>query len=721
MVVGTCMAQANPRQLKLDATSYFEKGKYAEALNLFLKYQRLKPEDDEIKQMIGISYFYTNNILNARRYLQYVTSNEKKPNPKAFYYIGRTFHAEGDYVNAIKFYKEYLRKTKVGEEGREGVKDKIRRCASGIRLSSRDEIAVVENLGDKINSPYDEFGPILSPNYENKIYFSSACRISSGGKRDEDGIVDNRYGKYRSDMFSSSVVNGQWSEGQPFGSLLNSTRNDVILDFSETGSVMYFFKGNDYFSGQILVDSFNKTEQNLFPSDFAGPVAGQEGDRDMFFFKDSILIFSSYRAGGKGGSDLYVTNFSNGFWSPPKNLGANINTPYDERTPFLSKDGRTLYFSSNNPQSIGGLDIFKARYDDNTLSWSTPVNMGVPINSSEDDAYFRLSKDGLKAFFSSSRKDGQGERDLYTAYFKGYQNEQRSVSIPIAFHLVPEFRRKQSNGSLVLSTSGVSPSSGESQPGNPPLTEGVVKEYKFSPLYFGEDENVLNLNNLKELNKVARLMMEQPLAKLQINSHFDGSSPAQFDLFFSIKRAEKVAEYLVDNGVKASNVYVKGSGSLYPVVRTSIESNIRNANLNRRLELSFHNTDGLPVNIVVADPEVQESFADPRSPYYLNQIKGLSYKVQVAAIRQNYISDIITTYPDAMVESSMSEDLYRYSVGLFKTYQSAELMKQELMGKGLTDVFVVPYINGLRISLAESKVYANTYPDLMTFIAKMSE
>ncbi len=718
LFLGIGITQTNPKQLKTDATNFFEKGKYSESLNLFLKYQRLEPADEEIKQMVGICYYHTNNISNARRYLQFVIGNDKKLDPLAFYYLAKTYHAELDFSNAIKFYKEYLRQTKQGERFREGVKDEIRRCATAIRMSSQEEVAVVENMGDKVNTIYDEFAPILSPNYDSKIYFSSARRGASGNKRDEKGFVDDLYGKYRSDMYSSMVVNGEWTATSAFGSLLNSTRNDVILDFSETGSVMYFFKGLNYYSGEILVDSFRKTEQSLFPSTFNGPAIGTEGDRDLFFFKDSILLFSSYRDGGYGGSDLYITVLNNGRWSLPKNLGAQINSAYDERSPFLSKDGRTLYFSTNNTKGIGGLDVFKARYDDNTEGWSVPVNMGKPINSAGDDSFFRLSKDGLKAFFSSSRKDGLGERDIFVAYFKGYQNEQRKDSNPICFHSVPAYKRAQGEGTLVDNTPDIPNNAGGMDINQPTFDAEEIQSHEFSSLYFGTDENVLTMNNLKELNRVARLMIQFPKLKLQINSHFDGSSPAQFDLFFSIKRAEKAAEYLVNNGVKPSNVSVVGSGSNYPIARQVSEGISANAqNFNRRLDMSFSNMENLPLAIKIKEPKVQASLQDTRGDYYKRSTTGLSYKVQVAAIRQNYISDIILNYSDPMVESRMDQNIYRYSVGLYKTFQSAEELKKELLTKGLTDAFIAPYINGKRVNRSDLRLFTQVYPDLVNYLS----
>ena len=300
--VGLSLAQPNPRQLKTDALKYFEKAKFPEALNLLLKYQRLKPTDDEVKPKIGICLYHTNNTAEARKYLLYVANTAKKVDPAIPYFIARSYHADLDYTNAIKYYKTFLRQTKPGTEMRAAVKDDIRRCARAIRLSQGEEVAVVENLGEKVNSIYDDFAPVLSPNYDSKIYFSST-RKNAGGLRNEAGLEEPLYGFYRSDMYSSVVVNGEWTATTPFNSLLNSPLHDVILDFNPTGSVMYFFKGNDIYSGDILIDSFNKTQQSLFPDQFVGPAVARKGDRDLHFCNDkhrSPSLFTSCRSSNAG-------------------------------------------------------------------------------------------------------------------------------------------------------------------------------------------------------------------------------------------------------------------------------------------------------------------------------------------------------------------------------------------------------------------------------------
>jgi outer membrane protein OmpA-like peptidoglycan-associated protein len=127
----------------------------------------------------------------------------------------------------------------------------------------------------------------------------------------------------------------------------------------------------------------------------------------------NMVFFVSDRDGGLGGKDLWVIKkLDNGSWSSPQNLGEPINTEYDEESPYFHSDGKTLYFSSKGHSSIGGLDIFKSELD-KELNWSSPKNMGYPINTVNDDLSFVPTVTGNKAYFSSVRNGGKGKSDIY--------------------------------------------------------------------------------------------------------------------------------------------------------------------------------------------------------------------------------------------------------------------------------------------------------------------
>ncbi|MGL4597747.1 MAG: hypothetical protein ACRCYO_09470, partial [Bacteroidia bacterium] len=132
----------------------------------------------------------------------------------------------------------------------------------------------------------------------------------------------------------------------------------------------------------------------------------------------NTLYFASDRPGGFGGLDLYISKrLPTGKWSPATNLGAAINTAYDEDFPNLSPDGKILYFSSKGHSSMGGYDIFKAEIDIMTQAFSSVKNIGYPINTPEDNSNFRISSNGRYGYVAMRREDGLGDLDIYRVEF----------------------------------------------------------------------------------------------------------------------------------------------------------------------------------------------------------------------------------------------------------------------------------------------------------------
>ncbi|MEM6770296.1 MAG: hypothetical protein AAF597_06930, partial [Bacteroidota bacterium] len=159
-----------------------------------------------------------------------------------------------------------------------------------------------------------------------------------------------------------------------------------------------------------------------------GTVNPASGDVTPFFGAPDAVYFASRRPGGYGGLDLYrMERLTNGQFSTPQNLGPNVNGPFDEICPFVAKDGRTIYFSTNDPAfSVGGFDVVRSfRVLGTSDQFTLPENAGMPLNSAGDDTHFRLAPDTFTGFLASDRKDGLGKRDLYIIYFVEAREEMR--------------------------------------------------------------------------------------------------------------------------------------------------------------------------------------------------------------------------------------------------------------------------------------------------------
>jgi outer membrane protein OmpA-like peptidoglycan-associated protein len=691
--------------LKEMADLQFKHGKYKDALDNYLKVQKEKPNNVEIKYRMGVCYLNIGQVQNGEQYLLFVSGQKGNESTLAFYQLARLNHLNSKFVDAISYYKKYLKS--IGNNSqREQIKHYIRQCAAAREIKYQKELAIVDNMGTGVNGHLDDYSPMVSLGRESTIYFSSQRIGNSGGLRDLEGLEDDIIGQFNADIFSSELVNGAWTSTRPINSLINSSKNDEVLGFSEDAKVMYYYKGyHTTKDGTIFTDTLTNTEAIVFPSEFKSPIDIKKGDETPQFFNDSIIIYASRQEGGYGGLDLYVIKrLPGGFWTRPENLGDKVNTPYDEKCPFLARDGRTLYYSSNQTKSLGGFDVFRSFFRDDMLDWTTAENMGLPINSPSDDLHFSLSKSGLKSYLDSDRLGGLGGFDIYLGYFKAVQREQLSTSNPVAFNLVKQASTIASNNP---------------NPSTSPTEDVGEEKISLSPLFYTGDE-ILTIGNMNELNKIARVLSRYPSIKVELVGHTDDTDPEKFRLYFSYLRAEEAADYLIKSGVKSSGILVKGLGDNYPVARNvSFEGEVSVAGkkMNRRIEIRLLNLEGTPVTIKMKWPVVNNRIKENKRGTYDRSLSGLSYKVQVAALRSMYDSDIIIKYDDSMLEKDSNESLMRYTVGLYNSYSRARQLKNDLQSKdGVKSAFIVPYINGIRVDPVTAESLSLKYPDLSNFV-----
>ncbi len=269
----------------------------------------------------------------------------------------------------------------------------------------------IRNLGPQINSPYPDFAPVISAD-ESILYFTSRRPGSTGNKVAPDGL-------YYEDIYVSENRNGQWTPARNVGPPLNTPTHDACIALSADGQTLFLFNsenGGDIFQSRL------KGTRWLPPKNMGSPINSKYWEPSVCLSADErTLFFVSDRPGGLGGRDIYMCRrLPNGKWSAPINLGPPINTPYDEDGPFFHPDGKTLFYSSNGPNSMGGFDIFRTELRPDS-TWAPPVNLGYPINTPGDDIYFVLSASGLHGYYASERDDSYGEKDIYLIDFSTLQ------------------------------------------------------------------------------------------------------------------------------------------------------------------------------------------------------------------------------------------------------------------------------------------------------------
>ena len=186
---------------KKESLELLNSGNVQEAMNLLVQINQQKPNDPEIGLALAQAYFETNNTGESLSVLKSLESNKKVDIAKLVLLKAKNKHLQHDFLSAIKFYKDFLA-TKSGDiKLHPFVKDQIIRCSSGLKLAKVPQKDIIDNLGEGVNTVYDEFAPVVSPNYSSKLYFSSSNPKSIGGKRNAEGLSD-KFGKYCSDIFA---------------------------------------------------------------------------------------------------------------------------------------------------------------------------------------------------------------------------------------------------------------------------------------------------------------------------------------------------------------------------------------------------------------------------------------------------------------------------------------------------------------------------------------
>ena len=412
LVPGELTAQ---RKDQLDrARREFAAGDYPSAIRTLQQVRKLE-DDAEGTLLLAVARFHANDLLGAEADLLALLEREDEDYPLAWFYLGRVYHAQHRFRRAAVEYKRYLRALSGDGPERQTVVRLLQNVDNGIRAGFVNDEMIAENLGEVVNSEHDEYGPVPSPTGTGKVYFSRQRPDLIGGASHSDIVV-------------VSENAGVWSAPAPVNPLLNTDVQETLIDLSPDGQQLYYYRGTDDRDGRYLLDVYQEGGTRLSTQAPDAPLSPAAGDVTPFFGAPDAVYFASRRPGGYGGLDLYRSErLPDGGYGPPQNLGPEVNGPYDEITPFVARDGRTLYFSTNDPAySVGGFDVVRSfRVLGSDDRFVRPENAGMPLNSAGDDTHFRLAPDTFTGYLTSDRKDGYGQRDLYIVYFVEAREEMR--------------------------------------------------------------------------------------------------------------------------------------------------------------------------------------------------------------------------------------------------------------------------------------------------------
>ena len=471
-----------------------------------------------------------------------------------------------------------------------------------------------------ISTEYDEYLATLSPDAE-YFYFTRRQPEQTASYFGRE-TADREYFSY-----SKHISGNRYEQGKPLPYPFNQTAgegsptinlaNDLLI-FAvvhevqvQQGGVkqsypnydLYFstFDGTDWSDPRPLSDKINRPD-----SWESQPSLSSDG---------KVLFFASDRSGGYGGSDIWMSEKDvNGNWQTPKNLGPQINTKGNERSPFLHTDSKTLYFASSGHDGLGGMDIFYSKMTENG-TWSKPTNIGYPINSENDEVDFFVSLDGSTAYFSSNNLNS---KDWNIFSFELYEAARPKNMMLIKGNITTDDKEEVTavielldQNAQVIATTAANEHTGnyaivtevdtvqkqnfilnikqegyaydtkmvtvEANAQNIVVSDAEVKRIEVGKLcdlhdiYFETNAYSLTEESKKLIDIFADFLRENPTIKVELQGHTDNIGNDMDNLLLSENRAKSVYNYLIKKGINSNRLRYKGYGESKPIATNNTE------------------------------------------------------------------------------------------------------------------------------------------------------
>lgn len=398
------------QKLFLEGEYFLVNEDYSDALPYYLQLYEKLPDNANIAYRIGICYLNISGKKNlSTEYLEAASRNISAKHREgtisqvaapydALYDLGIAYLTNYQFDKAKEAFSRYARTLLPDDhDNRIFIEQQIKSCENAREAVKKPVTYTEENIGNNFNDEKSNFNPVISADGKSFAFMVSM--------------------KFYDAIMFSRIVNNRWSPPVNITPELESDGDMYISCLSSDGKLLLLSK-DDNFNSDIFTSSFNGTTWGKTIK-LNKNINTKYWESHGYISEDgNSLVFASDRPGGLGGLDLYISKKFAGDWGEAVNLGAEINTPFNEDRPFLTDNDKILFFSSQGHKTIGGYDIFRSELRTHNL-WSLPENIGYPINTPEDNFFFMPVNKGRSGYFSIFKEnDGFGQEDIYKIKFR---------------------------------------------------------------------------------------------------------------------------------------------------------------------------------------------------------------------------------------------------------------------------------------------------------------
>ena len=651
-IASPAQAQSTRKDLKT-GNKFFEQENYRAALPYYEKVLAKDPNNAKALFNAGISYLSFDKE-KASDYIYKAQKLKPKVSKDVEYWLGRVDHLNYNFDEAVAHFQAYNATLKKNDQRKEELAQLIQHSKNAkVQFNSPKDI-FVKNLGPTINTQYSEHSPVISADNKLLIYTSRGATVTgaTGNISDKKNKSIAADGEYYEDILEARRIDDEnWEKPRSLSGVLNGKGHDASIQLFDNDSKLLMYRNDN--NGDIFVSDKVGGDWSA-PKPLDGNINSKSFESDAFITPDGLTIyFSTGKYSEDGTLDLYQSTRSSvgADWGPAKSLGANINTKYDDDSPYLSKDGKTLYFSSRGHNTMGGYDIFKSEYDEAGRKWGAAQNMGYPVNTPDDDTYYRLSPDGSYAYLSSYRIGGYGEKDIYTInYIKNATIKGKVFSSKDSTSVIPgvelvftgaqadktalSFRdvTKPDGAYQVAVLSGRTYQVAVSKDGknietqefpvpvstndSTTITKNFYVNYidttqrmAFKNIYFDTDKYKLRPESITELNTTAQVLMANTGINISIEGHCDSRNTDEYNMVLGQNRADAAKNYLSKQGIAETRMTTVSYGERRPAAPNDSPENMQ---LNRRDEFKVVLKEGETMPVMA--PAASTAPAAPMAP-----------------------------------------------------------------------------------------------------------